>query len=223
MKKAFLILFSLSAIFLSAAINAETRYISDELKVPLRQTPCSRCKIIHHGLPSGTALTVIEVNSEGWAHIKTQGGREGWLPNHYLTDQQVARYRIATVEEKLTAALEENLKLKEQLLSLSQSSESLEEKLNSEQLSSEELNAELESIRKLSANALTIHNQNEELLRKNNILQGELDILTATNKALRADRSQNWFFYGALSVFMGAFLAVLLPRFKRRKKYSEWR
>ncbi len=223
MKKTLLILLSLSSLLTALPVYAKTQYISDELKVPLRQTPCARCKIVHHGLPSGTPLTVLEVNSEGWAHIKTSRGMEGWLPNRYLVSQQIARFRLEQAEKKLAATVEENRNLKEQLLSLSQSSESLAEKLNSEQLTTDELNAELESVRKLSANAFNIQSQNEELLKKNNMLQGELDILLANNKALRSDRSQNWFFYGALSVFMGAILAILLPRLKRRKQYSEWR
>ena len=42
------------------AIKPQPRYVSDEFYVPLRETPCSRCKIVHRGLKSGTNLMLIE-------------------------------------------------------------------------------------------------------------------------------------------------------------------
>ena len=35
------------------------RYISDEFYVPLRETPCRRCKIVHRGIKSGTELKLL--------------------------------------------------------------------------------------------------------------------------------------------------------------------
>lgn len=35
------------------------RYIADEFYVPLRETPCRRCKIVHRGIKSGTAVKLV--------------------------------------------------------------------------------------------------------------------------------------------------------------------
>lgn len=220
MKK--LLLITLPILLIAASAHAKTQYISDDLRVPLRKTACDRCKIIHYGLKAGTVLTVIETNDAGWTHIKTRGGMDGWLPSQYLVNQQIARYRIVDVEKKLATTTADNQALKQQLQELVEASQAFEEQLTTAQFAHNEASSELNDIRKLSSNATSIHRQNQELLTKNSMLQGDLDILSATNTRLRADQSQSWFVYGALAVFMGALLAVLLPRLKRRKKFSEW-
>ena len=48
------------------AIKPQPRYVSDEFYVPLRETPCSRCNIVHRGLKSGTKLMLIDLQG-GWA------------------------------------------------------------------------------------------------------------------------------------------------------------
>ena len=60
------------------AIKPQPRYVSDEFYVPLRETPCSRCKIVHRGLKSGTKLMLIDLQ-DGWALMKTANGTEGWV------------------------------------------------------------------------------------------------------------------------------------------------
>jgi len=71
------------ALFYCFAISAQaqTVYISDEYRVPLRKSPCPRCSILHRGIKSGSALTLVETNDEGWSHVKTKGGMDGWMPS----------------------------------------------------------------------------------------------------------------------------------------------
>ena len=203
-------------------VQAETRYVSDELRVPLRKTPCSRCAILHHGLKAGTPLNIVEINDEGWARVTTNGGLDGWLPSQYLVTEQIAKYRIINVEKKLGKVQSDNQQLREKLAELTAANSSLDSQLQSAQSQSSDISDELNNIRKISANAISIHQQNEELLTKNRILQGEIDILSATNEQLRSSDRQSWFMYGAMAVVMGALLTVLIPRLKRKKKFSEW-
>ena len=44
------------------------RYISDEFYVPLRETPCRRCIIVHRGIKSGTPIKLLAEN-DGWALV----------------------------------------------------------------------------------------------------------------------------------------------------------
>ncbi len=204
-------------------LNAEEiRYISDELRVPLRSTPCNTCKIVHGGIKSGTRLTVLETNDDGWSHIRTSRGTEGWLPNQYLVEQQVASVRLADVENTLAETRARNQELTSELAEKETELESLREQVT--QLSTEKsgISEELASIRQISSNAVSIHEQNQELGKRNQLLKNEVDILTASNKQLKDDQIYNWFIYGALAVFLGALLNALLPRLKRKRRYSEW-
>ena len=217
----------LVVVFLSAPVLAEKRYVIDELRVPLRDKPCGRCRIIYSGLKSGNELTLIEDTrpagqSENWSHVKTRSGKTGWLPSQYLNKQQVAKVRIKNVEASLTALQEKNQQLQQQLTEFETLNTELQAQSSELNTSHQDLSNELSQIKQISGNAITLQNQNEELLKRNKMLQNEVDILSATTEQLRTKDSQTWFFYGGLAVLMGALLSVVLPQFKRRKKFSEW-
>lgn len=216
-----LVLFSLLSS--SPVTWAATQYISDELRVPLRNSPCNSCKIIHRGLRSGLALSVLEVQTE-WTQVRTPAGLQGWVPSQYLSSKPVARdllerYRVQAEElrgentrlkKERSVLTNENAKLKTQLLELGKSNSNISE--------------ELSSIRNISADAINLHEQNRELLKLNKVLQTDLDVLTATKEQLEKNQFQRWFIYGGLLVFLGAILSAVLPHLKPRKKgYSEWR
>lgn len=212
-------------LFSSFAVQAETRFITDELLVPLRSSPCGRCAIIHQGIKSGTALEVIELGKgeqEGWAHVRTRSGLQGWLPSQYLVAEQVARVRIEAVENKLNALQQENQTLNQALTETRQQAAQLEAELQSLSEQNTDIDSELRRIKQVSANALNLERQHQELLKRNGMLQNEIDVLTATNQRLQRRDSQTWFLYGSMSVALGALLTVLLPRLKRRKRFSEW-
>lgn len=219
MKKAIFPLFLLFACHTNAE---EIRYISDELRVPLRTSPCNSCKIVHGGLRSGTRLTVLENNGEGWAHVRTSRDVEGWLPEQYLVDQQVAKIRITAVENAFAELKTRHQALQATLDEKDTELAALHEQLT--QLSDEKsrVSDQLAEIRQISTNAVSIHEQNQELGKRNQLLKNEVDILTASNKQLKDDQIYNWFIYGALSVFLGAVLTAILPRLKRKRRYSEW-
>lgn len=202
--------------------QAKTLYISDELRVPLRTGPGGGYRIIHQGLPSGTELNLIESNNDGWSHITSAGGLDGWLESQYLTDQLIARDRLARVESRLQVLEKENAALKKQLGESQTASRSLESELQATQVQSRDAEAELTKIRQISANSLNLHEQNQELLKRNRMLQSEIDVLTAVREQLEDNETQRWFMYGGLAVFLGAMLTVLIPRLKPRKRFSEW-
>ena len=66
-----------------AQTEPEIRYVSDEFFVPLRETPCPRCKIVHWGIKSGTKVDLFEVK-DGWGLVATKKGYKGWKNNLYL-------------------------------------------------------------------------------------------------------------------------------------------
>lgn len=218
LRVAFVILLS----FLALPSLAETRYINDELRVPLRKSPCNRCAIVHRGLKSGLALNVIET-SDGWSHVTTPGGLEGWMESQYLVGKPIARTRVADLEKKHSALASQFQDTENALKAARAEAALLEERLASLQQHNASANEELAEIKEVSASAISLHTQNQELLKQNKILQNEIDVLTARTEQLASSDTQKWFFYGSLSVVMGALLAIFLPRLKRKRRgYSEW-
>ena len=74
-------------------------WVSDEFLVPLRSTPCARCTIVHRGLKSGTKLQLLEM-VDGWGHLITNRGIEGWMEEQYLVEQPIARFRVQAQAER---------------------------------------------------------------------------------------------------------------------------
>lgn len=201
---------------------AETRYVSDELRVPLRKSPCNRCTIIHRGLKSGLKLNVLETE-DGWSHITTPGGLDGWLESQYLIKQPIARNQIAKFRQQNESMKSRTAQMSSSLATAQQEAKGLADQLALLQGESRDTAAKLKEVREVSSNALKLHTQNQELLKQNKMLQSEIDILTATSEQLASSNTQKWFFYGALSVFMGALLSIFLPHLKRKRRgYSEW-
>ncbi|MCK9564236.1 MAG: TIGR04211 family SH3 domain-containing protein [Bacteroidales bacterium] len=197
-------LIATALVALPALAAAQPQYITAEPRVPLLDTPCATCVTVHPGLVPGTPLTVVE--SEGdWTQVTTEEGASGWLPSHYLSSEQASSEGLGADDRSLH---DENIRLKNQLADLASAHE--------------ELQVELSIVRKLSTNALTLQEQNEELIKRNRILQSDIDVLTASRDQLEGDNRQRWFLYGGLTLFLGALLAVLLPSLRPRRRYSEW-
>lgn len=203
-------------------VFATSRYITDELRVPLRKSPCARCIIVHRGLKSGLKLVIIETR-DGWSHITTPDGLEGWLESQYLIGQPIARHQISNIRQQTSVIKTRNTELASSLSSTQNELVDVKKKLGSLNEEHSETVLKLKEIRKISANTLNLNAQNQQLLKQNKMLQSEIDILTATTEQLTASQTQKWFFYGALAVFMGAILSIIIPRLRpKRRGFSEW-
>ena len=213
---------SLLLIAFSPSLWAETRFISDQFRVPLRKSPCNRCAILHQGLKTGLKLDFIK-SADGWSHIRTPSGMEGWVENQYIVTQPIARDRIARYQQQNKTLSASNTQLKTQVAELKSDNQQLGGRLNAVSDDNEAVSRELADIKVVSANALNLKIQNQKLLQDNGMLQSKIDVLSALNKQLEGSHTQKWFLYGAIAVFLGALLSILLPRLKRKRRgRSEW-
>ncbi|MEZ0174274.1 MAG: TIGR04211 family SH3 domain-containing protein [Candidatus Reddybacter sp.] len=213
---------SLLLITLTPSLMAETRYVSDEFRVPLRKSPCSRCAILHQGLKTGLKLDFIE-SADGWSHIRTPGGMDGWIENQYIVTQPIARDRIARYKKQNEALNISNAKLQAEVKELKTNNKQLDGRLSAVSDDNEAVSRELADIKKVSANALNLKVQNQQLLEDNGKLQGRIDVLSAVKVQLESSNTQKWFLNGGIAVFLGAILSILLPRLKgKRRGHSEW-
>lgn len=208
---------------LLAAVQAAaqgTRYVNDEFTVPLRESPCPNCKIARI-LSSGMKLNLIE-SQDNWAHVTTENGTEGWLPEQYLVEQPIAKIRLEQVTAKLDSLQKRNQELEAILAELRQQSKALRGQLDTSEGSKEDLARELAHITEISSDALALNQQNQELVKQNHMLQRDNDVLQANLDDVQKDRRNESFLYGGITVFLGAILVVLIPKLRGKKRYSEW-
>ena len=207
---------------LCAAQEAQpTRYITDQFRADLRSIGSNKGAIINF-LKAGTKLTVLSETDDGWSHIRTSRGTEGWLRSEYLVAQQVAKVRIVEVQNLNQKLKTEISQLKTSLQERDNELKQLKEQLTSVSGQSDTTRKELAEIRKISANAITLNDQNKQLLKNNSQQASELDALRALNDQLKNDQRYSWFMYGAFAACLGAVLALIIPNIKRKRRYSEW-
>jgi len=184
-------------------------YVSDQFTVPLRRGPSSGHKIVHAGLPSGTALEVItEDSAAGFTQVRTSNGTEGWIPTQYLSTQPIARDRLAA-QDRRVAALEAQLK------NLRQS----DSRANELGKQTEKLQAELAEVRRISATSIANYEENKQLKASNDSLQKQVTQLKERVSQLERNVMLRWMLAGGGLVLLGLLIGVLI---KSRPKRSSW-
>lgn len=201
--------------------SAETTYVTDQCEITLRTGESTRNKILRM-LKSGDQLTVLGTNSDsGYTHVRTRGGKEGYVLTRLLDNQPVARDRLQAAEQKLadfkagmgTAAqdLERVSAERDQLIAQA-------EAMNSE---NERLSAELEEIRRAAANTLAINDENAKLNKRIIGMERELQASQLEAESLRDKTARDWFVAGAGVIILGILIGLIAPRIRVRRK-SSW-
>jgi len=223
-KRTFTTTITLACLAASLAASAqELRYVSDKLFVPLRSGMGSSFRITHRGLPSGTALTLLEENKEeGWSRVSTAKGKEGWVQNQYIVNEPIAQIKLVRADKKIAQLTARQTSLNDELKTLRSENTALTSQLGDTNKSSKEVAEELRNIKKISASTLALNDAHNILLQDHQLLQTERDSLTAENNQLKRDRTYNQWIYGAGIMFLGVILTLILQSTGRRKNYSEW-
>ncbi|WP_413662843.1 TIGR04211 family SH3 domain-containing protein [Microbulbifer sp. CNSA002] len=206
-----------------AVLAAETRYITDQLHVPMRSGKGNEFRILHRGLASGTELALLEdAASDGWAKVRTPNGTEGWIRRQYLVSEPVAKLKLATAEANLARFEKMEGNLGGEVRRLETENGELNSALTSAQQQSQELAAELKSLKSLSADAISLNDRHQKLLHQYELLKQEKSMAEAEIQRLSGSDARKWQLYGALSVALGAILAMIAPHVRPRKRNSEW-
>ena len=200
---------------------AEVRYISDELRVPLRAGPSTEHRILHWGLPSGMSLEVLSEDEEsGFAEVRTEDDTTGWVPRQYLVSEPIARQRLATAQaeiERLTALLEGGEPaMAAELMRVHE----LEAANGALQRSNEALAAEFAEFKSVFADDINVHADNERLTDENAALHEEVDNLADAAEQLQANVERQWMLIGAGLVLVGLMLGVAVKARPRRSAWS---
>ncbi|WP_353376516.1 TIGR04211 family SH3 domain-containing protein [Microbulbifer sp. ANSA001] len=206
-----------------ALVSAETRYITDQLHVPMRSGKGNGFRILHRGLPSGTELTVLEdAASEGWTRVRTPGGTEGWVRRQYLVSEPVAKLKLASAEANLARFEKMEGNLGGEVRRLEEENSRLNSSLSAAQQQTQNLTTELKALKTLSSDAISLNERHQKLLHQHELLKQEKIMAEAEIQRLSGSESQRWYLFGALSVAVGAILAMIAPRVRPRKRHSEW-
>jgi SH3 domain protein len=197
-----------SPVFCVPALAA-TMYISDQFTVPLRRGPSNSHRILHQGLPSGTALEVLGTDdAAGFTQVRTANGTEGWIQTQYLSSQPIARDRLAAADRRV-ATLEAQVK----------NLRTSDGRANDLAKQTEKLQTELADIRRISATSIANHEENKQLKASNETLQKQVTQLSERVRQLERNVMLKWMLAGGGLVLLGLLIGAWI---KSRPKRSTW-
>ena len=199
----------------------ETRYVADEFFVPLRETPCPRCKIVHWGIKSGTQVTLTNLR-DGWGLVETSKGYKGWMEEQFIALTPSGKELLEISNTELVRVKSDAEQLNKTVSELEKDIIALEQTVSELMEDKQVLNRQLADVVGLNSDPVALNEQNQTLVKQNHILQSDNDVLIAEVEILENDRRNQSYLYGGLTVFLGALLVVLIPRLKGRKRLSEW-
>ncbi len=191
---------------LASPVQAETRYVTDSFKLPMRSGGSVNHRIVRM-VPSGTPLEVLEINDEGFAKVRTLERIVGWMLTRDLMNEASPRDRVLQLESRVTTLEEENQTLRGENESV---------KVIRNDLS--RCNEELTEIRNTASQTLAIDEENRKLQQEMAAMREQLERLEEQSSALRGDTSRNWFLSGAGVVLGSVLLGLVIPLIPWRRK-----
>ncbi len=196
----------------SSAISfAETRYVTDLLKLPLRTGPSTEYKILAL-VVSGQQLEVVEPG-ENWSLVRLANGKEGYVLNRYLVEQPTSAVRLeqlqskyTTLRQQATALIEENSRFKEENQTFKSSLDSNEKALTTDY---KELKASAAEFLNLKKKYQEVSTQLAEKTKRANALDKEL-------RGLEMNQYIKWFLAGSGVLLVGFIIGFSAKRGRRR-------
>jgi SH3 domain protein len=200
---------------------AQTRYIVDELTVPLRRGASNQHRIIHAGLPSGTVLEVIgEDTAAGFSQVRMQNGTEGWVPSQYLTAEPIAKDRLAAALRRVETLTSELANVRQTMKSEQTARGSAQSTVGELEKQVRQLQEQLEEMRRVSATPMAQFEENKALKAQNADLQKTTLDQAQRIKALESNELQGWLLIGGGLVIVGFIFGVIIK--SRPKTKSGW-
>ena len=199
----------------------QVRYVSDEFFVPLRETPCPRCKIVHWGIKSGVRVDLLDLR-DGWGLVSTAKGYKGWMEEQFISESPSGRQQLVGSEAKLDVSRARVKQLEETIQKFQSDLEILQQANEQLDVDNKRLARGFSEMEGISADPAALNQQNQTLVKQNHLLQSDNDVLKAEVEILENDRSNQFFLYGALTVFLAALLVAFIPKLRGKKRLSEW-
>lgn len=202
----------------AAAVGAATQFVSDQLSINPRSGPGTQYRIKRQ-LDAGADLRTLGQPSNGWTRVRSAAGQTGYVLTRFISDQPAARDRVADLEQQVANWRSDNADLKKKLAEATHGSHALGELKRDLAAQNKQLKSQLAHIRETSADAIRIGKENEKYRQQLMNLRSDVDRLKHENQALRSHRGGMTI--GALILFGGILLGLMLPLFRRRRN-SNW-
>ena len=207
--------FVLFFLLIAMTVHSETRYVTDDLRVMVREKPGPRSKIIAQP-KSGTRVEVLQESAKGWSRVRLPDNKEGWTLSYQLIKGPSKATIIATLKRENEALKRQTKTLTEENPRLKSESKDLQKALSKQTKNAESLRASYETLKKESSEFLTLQASYKKVtkeLAERTQRQGELE---EKLRDLQNTRVLRWFLAGAGVLVVGFIVGFMTRRPKRR-------
>lgn len=204
--------------------HGESAWVSDQFEVMLRTGPSTN-NAIQLMVDSGTELEILAEDADaGYTQVRTRGGTEGWVLTRYLMSEPSAREKLISVSQQLTDATSSSSGLGSQLSAVRGEYDKATRQIRDLEQDKARLQSDLDEITQKAANTLAIDKQNQSLRQQLTDSEIQVSLLEEENQKLSGQTTRKWFIAGALVLFGGVLLGLVLPRmkFQRRSRYDSF-
>jgi SH3 domain protein len=193
---------------------AQTRYVTDSIRITLRTGPALDRKIIAM-LESGQPVTVVESDND-WTHIRLPDGRDGWILTRFLQDDTPLKDRLAALQKRYDDLVTSTGDPMKEIARLTDENNTLKTDLEKSQRNYATLQRAHTKLKATAAEATTTRDQRDRLLREVTALNQKI-AATATDLSHARQRRNLWWFISGAGVLAVGFAFGLMLRPKRRR------
>ena len=195
---------------------AETAYITEKLEIPVRSGESRDYRIIRY-LQAGARVDILKTFESGYTKIKDEREREGFVLDRYLVDRAPSFVIAGRLEAEVAKQKETIKRLQQDMKALTSQNESSSESVKAikNQLAKKE--AELNVLLATAGDSITLRNRLVALETERQVLLADNETLRAEKLAAGDDSSKSWFVLGALTLAVGWFVGLLMPRVRRSR------
>ena len=208
---------------LCTTARAETLYVSDQLRIPLRSGDTMQHRIIKF-LKSGTRLEVQERNADGSYYRVVVAGSDktGWVKAADLMPEPGARAQLAALNKRL-AILKDDARAKNKTIAeLKSTIAGLREQNNKLDTFGQNKSRELAELKKVAARPVQLARANMQLESELAEVKRELERAMAENARLGDNSAREWFMIGGGVALISLFFGLVIPNIRWRRKKDTW-
>jgi len=224
------IVISLAFLCNATVALAETRYISDQLVVSLRELPQDNSETIVY-LKTDAPVEVLEVEGE-YLKVKTTNGEVGYIRKSYLTEDtpkatvisrltrenEGLKERVQELEKKYREAFSKGDEAQKKILSDLEDSRlqiaKLDKELNKSETELAERTQAYETLRQNAENIIDITAERDQLRLSHEELTAAANNLEEERKELLKKETIQWFLAGAGVLLLG----WIIGKFSRSRR-----
>lgn len=195
---------------------AETAYITEKLEIPVRSGESREYRIIRY-LQAGAQVEMLQTYESGYTKIRDERGREGFVLGRYLVDRAPSFVIAGRLEAEVAKQSETIKRLEQDIEALTAQNKSSNEsvKMAKDQLAEKEV--ELKEFLATAGDSITLRNRLVALETERQVLLADNETLRAEKLAARDDSFKSWFALGAITLAVGWFVGLLMPRVRRSR------